>query len=275
VPPERPLDAHTEAAGNFSRTAKDYDRGVRFNVDGAWRLAATFPMGAYPRLLDVGCGTGWAAMAMVERFGCRHVTGVDPAQGMLDVFAEKLGALEGVEVELRAEDVVGMTVEPGSYDAVISSMAMHWFPDRNAAAVSMARAVRPGGVVGILCSGSGSGGEPEFRAVLTGIDLPGAAEWDAGFDDVLIGITDMEGYLAHAGLDVQDVWMENRIRRTSVEAYLERMRVVASHIFADKLSPGQLAELLGAVEAGMTAASGPRGFEYQFAKLFAVARRPG
>lgn len=267
-----PLDAHTKAAGNFSKTAKDYDAGVRFNIDGARRLAASFPMGEYARVLDVGCGTGWAALAMVERFGCAHVTGVDPAQGMLDVFAQKLEDFGNVEVELRAEDVEGMAVEPGSYDAVISSMALHWFPDKHAAAVSMARALKPGGVIGILCSGWG--GEPQFRAVLQGIDLPGSAQWDAAFDTVLRDIPDMEDYLTHAGLEIQDVWMEQRIRRTSVEAYLERMRVVASHIFAETLTSDQLAELLTAVEAGMRAASGPRGFEYMFAKLFAIATKP-
>ncbi len=265
---------HTKAAGNFSRTAKDYDRGVRFNIDGAWRLASAFPIQEYPRVLDVGCGTGWAALAMVERFGTRHVTGVDPAQGMLDVFQEKLGALDGVEVELHAQDVESMDVEPGSYDAVISSMAMHWFPDKHAAARSMARALKPGGVIGILCSGAGAGGEPEFRAVLKDIDLPGASDWDLAFDTVLRSPDQMEDDLTQAGFEIDDIWIETRIRRVPPEAYLERMRVVASHIFADKLTPEQLAELLTAVETGMYAASGPRGFQYQFAKLFAIARKP-
>jgi len=266
---------HTKAAGNFSRTARDYDRGVRFNIDGAWRLAAAFPPGEYPRVLDVGCGTGWAALAMVERFGSTHVTGVDPAQGMLDVFAEKLGEVDGVEVELRAETVADMAVEAGSYDAVISAMAMHWFPDKHVAACSMARALKPGGVVGILCSGAGAGGEPEFRAVLADIDLPGASDWDAAFDTVLRSPDQMEDDLTQAGLEIDDIWMETRIRRVPPEAYLERMRVVASHIFADKLTPEQLADLLSAVGKGMYAAAGPRGFQYQFAKLFAIAHRPG
>lgn len=260
-----------QAAGNFTSTARDYDAVVRHNIQGAQRLAAALPEGRYERVLDVGCGTGWSALAMVERFGCRHVTGVDPAQGMLDVFAEKLGALADVQVELRAEDVMAMSVPEGSYDAVVSAMAMHWFPDKAGATVAMARALRPGGVLGILCSGRG--GEGEFRAVLAQLEHPGVPVWDAAFDDVQRDIPELEGYLRGAGLEPLDIWMERRIRRTAVEAYLERMRVVAGHIVGH-LTPSERDELLRLVAEGMRAAAGPEGFEYTFTKLFAVARMP-
>ncbi len=261
------------AAGNFSSTARDYDAGVRHNIQGAHRLVMSLPPGEYGRVLDVGCGTGWSSLAMVERFGCAHVTGVDPAHGMLEVFREKVSGLRGTTVDLRAEDVMAMSVPDGAYDAAISSMAMHWFPDKDGATRAMARALRPGGVLGILCSGRG--GEDEYRAVLARIDLPGIAIWDAAFDDVQRDVPEMEGYLAGAGLDILDVWMERRIRRTPPEAYLERMRVVGGHILGGALDQGQVAELLDRVELEMRAASGARGFEYTFTKLFAVARRPG
>ena len=269
----RARNATDGAAGNFSSTARDYDAGVRHNIQGAQRLAMSLPPGEYGRVLDVGCGTGWSSLAMVERFGCAHVTGVDPAPGMLEVFREKVGGLEGTTVDLRAEDVMAMSVPDGAYDAVVSSMAMHWFPDKPGATRAMARALRPGGVLGILCSGRG--GEDEFRAVLARIDLPGVDVWDAAFDDVQRDVPEMEGYLAGADLDVLDVWMERRIRRTPPEAYLERMRVVAGHILSGVLDEGRVAALVGRVAREMRAASGPRGFEYTFTKLFAVARRPG
>lgn len=266
-------DASTGVADNFTTTAKDYDAVVRHNIAGANRLVLALPDGEYRRVLDVGCGTGWSALAMVSRFpGVTHLTGIDPAQGMLDVFAEKLDELPGVAVDLRAEDVMAMSVDAESYDAVISSMAMHWFPDKAEAAVAMARPLAPGGVLGILCSGAG--GEHEFRQVLRDLDPPGPPAWDAAFDFVQRDVTDMETYLVDAGLEPLDIWMERRLRYSTPEAYLERMRVVASHITAGTMDEDQVAELLERVLAGLHAVSGPRGFAYNFTKLYAIARKP-
>ena len=84
----------------------------------------------------------------------------------------------------------------------------------------------------------------------------------------------MEEYLTGAGLDIVDIWMERRLRRATPEAYLERMRVVASHITAGTLDEAGVADLLERIRLRMHEVSGPRGFEYTFAKLFAVARKP-
>ena len=265
-------DATTAVAENFTSTAKDYDAVVRHNIDGAVRLVASIPAGAYRRVLDVGCGTGWASLAMVERFACEHVTGVDPAEGMLQVFQQKLAELSAAEVELRAADVMEMGVPRESYDAVISSMAMHWFPDKPGATVEMARALRPGGVLAILCSGRG--GEHEFRDILRSLDPPAPAAWDAAFDTVQRDVDEMEEYIRGAGLEPVDIWMETRVRHAAPADYLERMRVVASHITAGSLDEAGIEDLLARIEAAMHAVSGPRGFRYTFTKLFAIARKP-
>lgn len=266
-------DASQGVAENFTTTAKDYDAVVRHNIDGARRLAMSVPDGDFRRMLDVGCGTGSSTFAMLARFpGIRHVTGVDPAEGMLEVFREKAARLVGVEVDLRVEDVMAMSVEPGDYDIVVSSMAMHWFPDKPGAAAAMARAVRPGGVVAILQAGSG--GEVEFREVLRAMDPPAPPAWDAAFDFAQRDVHEMERYLIDAGLEPLDVWMERRLRRASAEEYLERMRVVASHVSAGSLSEEEQARLMERVVAGIQAVSGPDGFQYTFTKLYAIARKP-
>ncbi len=267
-------DATDGAAENFTNTAKDYDAVVRHNIAGARRLVMSLPDGDYRRVLDVGCGTGWAALAMLDRFPeIEHVTGVDPAEGMLAVFNDKVAELgDGTEIELRTADVMSMGLAEESYDAVISSMAMHWFPDKPGAMIAMARTLKPGGTIGILCSGRD--GEHEFREVLARLDPPAPKEWDAAFDAVQRDIDEMEQYLAGAGLEPVDVWMERRLRRTSAEAYLERMRVVASHISSAILTEEEVAELMERVAAGIHAVSGPHGFEYTFTKLYAVARKP-
>jgi ubiquinone/menaquinone biosynthesis C-methylase UbiE len=264
-------DATTdEVARGFSETAGDYDEAVRFNIMGARRLVGSLPDRRYERVLDVGCGTGFASAEMVGRFAPTHITGVDPAGGMLEGFRAKLGGFAGTEIELHEADVESMPVPEAGYDAVISSMAFHWFPRKAEATRAMARALRPGGDLAVLCSGRG--GEHAFRLILSRLEPP-LPHWVGAFDTVQRDIPEMELYLQAAGLDPLDIWMERRIRRTSVEAYLERMRVVAGHLSAD-LPAARRAELERQVAEAVLAASGPRGFEYEFCKLFALARRP-
>lgn len=270
--PQASLDAPRVGTG-FSKTASDYDRGVAFNIAGGQRLIASLPPGRYERVLDVGCGTGLASLAMIERFHPRHITGVDPAQGMLDLFERKLHEVDrDVEVELKATDVMNMDVEEGSYDAVVSTMAFHWFPDKPAATREMARALRPGGVLGILNSGRHA--EHEFREALATVDHRGVPVWDNAFDVVQQDIPELESYVRGAGLEVEDIWMERRIRRTSVDAYIRRMRVVCAHLFDGILSDEEVDDLYAKTEAAMRRVEGPEGFEYTFTKLYTIARKP-
>lgn len=258
----------------FSATAKDYDRGVHFNIAGAHRLIMSLPDGDYRRVLDVGCGTGTASLALIERFHPDHITGVDPSQGMLDEFARKLHHADGhVEVELHCADVMDMGIERGTYDAVISTMAFHWFPDKPAAMKEMAAALRPGGIIGLLNSGRHA--EHEFREILARVDHPGVPIWDAAFETVQRDIPEMEGYVRGAGLEPVDLWMERRIRRTPPEMYLERMRVVTHHMFQEHFTEDEIADLHRRTAAEMHKAIGPEGFEYTFTKMYTVARKPG
>lgn len=262
--------ATTGVGEGFSRTAADYDDAVRFNVAGAARLIASIPAGDYAEVLDVGCGTGFSALAMADRFGPLSVTGVDASEGMLEMFRAKLSGRTDIRATVHRADVLEMPVPDASFDAVICSMAFHWFPRKAEAMAAMARAVRPGGIVAVLCSGAG--GEGEFRRILARLE-PGVPAWVGAFDAVQRDIPDMEGYLRHAGLDALDVWMERRIRRVDPGAYLERMRVVAGHVSGD-MDPAERESLDARIWEGLRQASGPDGFEYTFTKLFALARRP-
>ena len=257
-------------AGGFSETASDYDGAVRFNLEGAQRLVLSIPPGRYDDVLDVGCGSGWATQAVIDRFHPARVTGVDPSEGMLEQFQAKLGNIEGVDVSLVQAGVEDMPVEPDAFDLVICSMAYHWFQHRWDAAAAMARAMKPGGVIAILCSGKG--GEQAYRDVIADVE-PINYAWLGAFDGNLRDIGEMEGYLVQAGLEPLDIWMERRVRHTTVEAYMERMRVVAGHIIGDPADP-EVAGWLSRVEQAMRERSGPRGWTYDFMKLYAIARRP-
>lgn len=262
-------DTQSVAAG-FSLNASDYDKAVRYNIHGAKRLIDALPGPSYGNVLDVGCGTGFSTMAFINRFGTTEITGVDAAEGMLDQFRAKLAEQSGLNVTLHAADVLEMPVPDNHFDAVICSMAFHWFPKKAEAAVAMARPLKPGGDMAIMCSGRGA--EHEFRRILTEI-YPPVPQWIGTFDLVQRDIDEMEVYLEDAGLEILDIWMERRIRRVPVEEYLTRMRVVASHLNAG-YTADQLADLDAKITAATVKAAGPRGFEYTFTKLYAITRKP-
>ncbi len=255
---------------SFDRSAPEYDELLARNRMGAERLVAAVPAGRYDRVLDVGCGTGFATEAMVARFGSGRVTGVDPSEGMLERFREKLSGL-GAEVELICAGVHEMPVPDGAYDAVVSGMAFHWFPDKPAAVAAMARRLRPGGALAILASGRGT--DEEFRRLLVDLDPPVPVAWTEVFDRIHRSGDELAAYMEAAGLEVVDAWEERRVRRASPEAFLARIGAVASHL-SDGLDPAE-AEAHGArVAAAVAAAAGPRGFEFDFVKLYGVAVRP-
>jgi ubiquinone/menaquinone biosynthesis C-methylase UbiE len=257
------------AAEGFTKAANTYDEAVRHNIAGSERLVMSLPDGGYGTVLDVGCGTGWTSAAMVQRFDVQRIVGVDPSEGMLEQFSAKLGGeFPDVQVELRAEDVMQMDVPDGAFDAVICAMALHWFPDKPGAIARMARALRPGGVMGILTAGHG--GEGAWRDLLVSVDAPPA--WTEWFATNQLDVDQIADYLRAAGLEPVDVWMERRRRHTDPDAFMARTRSVAAHLLDNP--PGGFSELDQRIDRALHDAAGPDGFEYDYCKLFAVAARP-
>lgn len=254
---------------SFTRSAEDYDDLLRHNRDGARRLIAAMPDGRYDDVLDVGCGTGFVTEAMVDRFGTRRVTGVDPSEGMLERFRGKLAGR--VDATLQVAGVHDMDVPDAAFDAVVSGMAFHWFPEKPAAIAAMARRVRPGGILAVLASASGT--DEEFRAVLEAVRPPVPAAWTGVFDQIQRTADEVAGWMGDAGLEVIDAWEERRVRRQDPDAYLARIAAVASHLSAS-LDPDEAAGHFERVTAAVHEASGPDGFRFAFVKLFAIARRP-
>lgn len=257
-----------DAPTGFSKAAESYDAAVRRNIQGSERLVMSLPAGEYPDVLDVGCGTGFTAAAMAAHRPVRRIVGVDPAEGMLEQFAAKRESLPGVEIELRAEDVMAMDVPDGAFDAVLCAMALHWFPDKPGAVARMARALRPGGVMGILTAGRG--GEEPWAQLLADIGAPEA--WTGWFAANQRDVDEIAADLRAAGMEPLDIWMERRRRHTPPADFMARTRSVAAHLLGNP--PGGYSELDQRIEAALHERSGPEGFEYDYCKLFAVARRP-
>lgn len=99
------------------------------------------------RVLDVACGTGRLARALLDLPWYRgEVLGLDLSPGMLDE-AARLLADRGLSerAPLLCHAAAPLPFANGSFDAVTCLEALEFLPDRDAALAEMARVLRPGG----------------------------------------------------------------------------------------------------------------------------------
>lgn len=95
-------------------------------------------------VLDVGCGTGVAALT-AARAGAK-VRALDLSPVLIE-HGKKHAALAGVEIEFREGDVEALPYEDASFDVVISQFG-HMFAPRPAVAIGeMLRVLKPGGTI--------------------------------------------------------------------------------------------------------------------------------
>ena len=95
-------------------------------------------------VLDVGTGTGFLAL-LLAKLGY-DVSGVDVAEKMLQIGAEKAERL-GLSVNFLKGECEKLSFPDGSYDAVVNCRVMWTLTDPEAAVREWARVLRPGGRV--------------------------------------------------------------------------------------------------------------------------------
>ena len=94
------------------------------------------------RVVDVGCGTGNAALLAAERGAT--VTGIDPAQRLLDVAAAQASE-RGLDVTFELGEAASIPLPDGSADVVLSVFGAIFAPDPKDAADEMVRVLAPEG----------------------------------------------------------------------------------------------------------------------------------
>jgi ubiquinone/menaquinone biosynthesis C-methylase UbiE len=92
------------------------------------------------RVLDVGCGTGLLASRIRRELPRAAVVGCDFSQGMLARAAQSARASALVQGSATA-----LPFRDGSFDALVSTEAFHWFPDQGAALREFFRVLAPMG----------------------------------------------------------------------------------------------------------------------------------
>jgi len=95
------------------------------------------------RWLDVGCGTGALAAAIVEHGKPAAVTGVDPSEGFLATARSRLPP----QVVLHRAAADALPLADAEVDVVVSALVLNFVPDAAAALREMIRVTADGGCV--------------------------------------------------------------------------------------------------------------------------------
>jgi SAM-dependent methyltransferase len=121
--------------GNYEHTAAQLLPAARVVVDRA-------ALARGERVVDVGCGTGNAALLAAAHRA--RVTGVDPSPRLLEVAREQAAA-RGLDATFALGEAASLPLEDGAADVVLSVFGVIFAPDAPAAAGEMARVTTPTG----------------------------------------------------------------------------------------------------------------------------------
>ena len=142
-------------AGRYDRVRPTYDAEIFDD------LAALAGLERGSRILEIGCGSGQATVALAERG--YDVTALDLGAELAAIARRKLGGHPNARVVVGAFEEWALPSE--RFDAVVSATAFHWVDPAIRVAKS-AMALRPGGCVAIIETRRFPLGDEAFLAAL-------------------------------------------------------------------------------------------------------------
>jgi len=102
--------------------------------------------GPFPRSLEIGAGTGYFSLNLLQTGVVREATCTDISPGMLATL-ERNAAELGLEVETAACDASELPFEDDSFDLVLGHAVLHHLPDLDRCFAEFERVLRPGGTL--------------------------------------------------------------------------------------------------------------------------------
>lgn len=214
---------HREDWQSYDGVAETYERvnAPRYAIPAADLVRLVAPP-AGGRILDVGTGTGVAAIAAAEAVGAEGLAvGLDPARGML-----ALARTKGASVRWVSGEALDLPFRKGTFDAVVANFVVSHFTKYETALFDMVRVLRPRGRLGLSNWGTG---EDEFgRAwreaaeALVGTELfrdarGRALPWQEKFSRP----EEFEDALKEAGLRDVDIQQRDYRFEMTIESYLQ------------------------------------------------------
>lgn len=249
----------------FNRIAARYDAHAALEQEVGRRLLerCAHARGKPGCILDLGCGTGAASIALKKMFRRARVVGVDSAAGMLAAVRARASLLRPVSAVCA--DLAALPIASRSADLVFSNLAVHWCADPPAPFGEFRRVLAPGGM--LLFSTLGPATLRELREASSG--LPGGQRSPAFPDLMDVGDGLMASGFSEPVMDMETI----TVRYRSLEALTLELAATGMSL----LVPGwnQLTEQPGALEAALSLPTGGDGFALTYEIIYGTAYGPG
>jgi len=115
------------------------------------KALGSLPDAPFERALEIGCGTGYFSLNLMQEGVISELVATDVSTGMLGSLAataETLGLAD--RVETRQADAEELPFEDESFDLVLGHAVLHHIPDLAKAFSEFDRVLRPGGAI-VFC----------------------------------------------------------------------------------------------------------------------------
>src|SRR5690349_13949686 len=97
--------------------------------------------------LEIGSGTGYFSLNLVQLDVIERLTATDISPGMLKQLADTAERLELTEVTTVVTEAEELPFEDESFDLVLGHAVLHHIPDLDKAIAEFRRVLRPGGAI--------------------------------------------------------------------------------------------------------------------------------
>jgi malonyl-CoA O-methyltransferase len=192
---KKPSISKNRVAASFSKAAASYDHAAKLQRDVGSALLASLPDTMQGNVMDIGCGTGFIAGKLLEKYGVNlDVIGLDIAAGMLQRAQRKYPAATFLQADMECLPVAGHTA-----DWLVSSLALQWANHPARCFHEWRRVLKPGGNLffSTFLPGTLRELEQSWRTVDEGIHVNKFIGIDALLDALkLAGFTRIETFCA-------------------------------------------------------------------------------
>lgn len=214
----------------FERAAPSYDAAAVLQQEVARRMLERldFVKLQPARVLDAGCGTGYALGDLARRYPAAELLALDIAHPMLQVaraqvpwWRRTLPMLGGAPRRYVCGDLDALPLPAGSVDLMWSSLALQWSNDLSRTFAEAYRVLAPGGL--LMFSTFGPDTLKELRQAFAGVD--GRTHVNRFVD-----MHDIGDQLSYAGFAAPVMDMEFiTLTYEDVRALLRELKAIGAH----------------------------------------------